>query len=410
MAAREARVLTEDDEAENDRADRAAPAAGGNGAAAAGDDFVMVEADDNLQPLTTEQPQEREEREEEDRLTEAEGGTRPLIEAEQDGDRPSRPKRERNAARRQAAARKDAEIAALAAQNVELQNQLQQLGTTVNGRFQQLDKHQRDQAIYTVGQQIEEQTQIAAKARRDMAQAMADGDQEKLFVALDARDKAIMTGQQLVVRKNLLETGNPTGERQNGGGRGDGRAAGEDDQRRTVQPPPARRVSPEENRYVKVFQAQHPWINTQEGASDGRVALALDQQVSDDGFTPDTQDYWDELEDRMRRVMPHRFDDADERPARQQERQRDEGRRAAPRQQATQPQRRGPAVGGGSERPVGVPKNGVLVNADRKNAMIEAGILASDGKTIQNREKYNRVMRSYQQFDSANAPSGGVRQ
>jgi hypothetical protein len=46
------------------------------------------------------------------------------------------------------------------------------------------------------------------------------------------------------------------------------------------------------------------------------VALTIDQALAEEGWDPKSPDYWDELDNRLQRYLPHRYtDNAGEKPA-----------------------------------------------------------------------------------------------
>ena len=50
---------------------------------------------------------------------------------------------------------------------------------------------------------------------------------------------------------------------------------------------------------------------------DSRVALAIDQAMGEEGWNPRTAEYWEELDNRLQKYLPHRYTEvADEKPSR----------------------------------------------------------------------------------------------
>ena len=50
---------------------------------------------------------------------------------------------------------------------------------------------------------------------------------------------------------------------------------------------------------------------------DSKVALAIDQAMGEEGYDPRNPDYWEELDNRLQRYLPHRYTgEANERPTR----------------------------------------------------------------------------------------------
>lgn len=122
--------------------------------------------------------------------------------------------------------------------------------------------------------------------------------------------------------------------------------------RRQTQPSP----DPAVRSYGNEFLRRNAWINLQGGDEDSEIALALDKALTAQGRDPKSQDYWDELEDKLRDRLPHRYrNDGDE----------------------AQPKRRGPPVGGrGETRSSGtrLGPNQVRITPERKKALQELGV------------------------------------
>lgn len=59
--------------------------------------------------------------------------------------------------------------------------------------------------------------------------------------------------------------------------------------------------------FAKGFSDSHPWYDSTARDQDSKVVLAIDTQVMNEGFNPNTQAYWDELSRRVKKYLPHRF-------------------------------------------------------------------------------------------------------
>lgn len=60
-------------------------------------------------------------------------------------------------------------------------------------------------------------------------------------------------------------------------------------------------------RYATQWMAENDWYDPQGGDADSRVALTIDQQMAEEGWSPTSQEYWDELDNRLQRYLPHRY-------------------------------------------------------------------------------------------------------
>ncbi len=183
-------------------------------------------------------------------------------------------------------------------------------------------------------------------------------------------------------------------------GQADGGRQVNDDRRAPQRPP---ELSPQARNRMEDFFEKHSWID-RTNARDPitAVVLGIDLLVANQGLRPESQEYWDTVEDMMAaspKLRPFMDDDRQDDPP--PRRDANGGRQ----QQA--PIRRGPAVGGGSERGAGAPParpgvQQVFLSPGRRQAMIAAGTLGSDGKTVQNREKFDRQMKQFAAYDAEN--------
>lgn len=158
--------------------------------------------------------------------------------------------------------------------------------------------------------------------------------------------------------------------------------------KRTAPPP---RVDPEIVAQAGEWASRHEWYDPNLRNPDSRVVKALEDALANEGrLDPRSQEYWDELDRRAKKYMPHRYgnghrnvrDDDDDRDD-QEDQEREDVR--------TERRPRGPQVRvGGRER--SLRKNEVYISAERKEAMIQAG--AWDDPVL--RERY---LKQYQKYD-----------
>ena len=147
---------------------------------------------------------------------------------------------------------------------------------------------------------------------------------------------------------------------------------------------PQQQVDPEIQARAREWSAGHDWYDTNLRTADSRVAHAIETDLGNDGrYDPRRPEYWDELDRRLKKYLPHRYNGSHTRD--DDEEDDDE------REDTTERRPRGPQVRvGGRERPLR--KNEVYISADRKEAMMEAGVW-DDPKL---RERY---LKQYQKFD-----------
>jgi hypothetical protein len=79
---------------------------------------------------------------------------------------------------------------------------------------------------------------------------------------------------------------------------------------RTIQAP-----DPQLQRHANNWMANNPWYDPNGKDPDSRRALNEDSILAEEGYDPKTAEYWQELDRRLQRVVPHRYtEDADEKP------------------------------------------------------------------------------------------------
>lgn len=75
----------------------------------------------------------------------------------------------------------------------------------------------------------------------------------------------------------------------------------------TQQSPTQTAVDPVLQRNAKEWMSRNPWYNPADNNPDVKVALTIDQALAEEGWDPRTSDYWDELDNRLQRYLPHRY-------------------------------------------------------------------------------------------------------
>lgn len=141
--------------------------------------------------------------------------------------------------------------------------------------------------------------------------------------------------------------------------------------------------------HVREFAKDKPWFNFNRADPDNAVVLALDTQVAGEGFSPNTAEYWAELDRRVRERLPHKFgsnsgsrqDDADDEDEPTQRRARG-----------------GPPVGAGRTHVPETTRTQVYISPERKQAMIDAGVW--DDPVLR-----QRYVKRYAEWDRDNKPA-----
>jgi|HubBroStandDraft_1064217.scaffolds.fasta_scaffold97529_2 hypothetical protein len=272
-------------------------------------------------------------------------------------------------------------------ENRELKSQIAELHertVAFEPRLSEIDQSQRGAALREIDRGIEVANSRVVNAELRLKDAIASGDGELHVAALRERDAAQRALFQFENDKQRVQAVQPRPQQ--------------------FQPQPnlqAQFQAPLPSNVqarVNEFQAENPWYNPDGRDIDSRIILDIDREVAAEGFLPNTDDYWDEIRDRAARYMPHRFAAEEPTPqARPQERRP----MPAPRQQIA-PERRGPAVAGGGQRPSTPNPNHVRMIPGRKEILIEVGALLPDGRTPADKQKLQRYLKQFRDYDLEN--------
>ncbi len=233
-------------------------------------------------------------------------------------------------------------------------------------RIQQLEQHVaelttalRGQMVGTAANTLETLDNQFAQVRAQFqaaenrhATAIANGDGPLATQALADRDAAVEQARRIEVRRAQLADNVQRHQ-----------AA---PQRQPV-PQQIPAVDPELASHAVRFMKDKPWYNLNGQDRDSVLVSSLDVALTSEGLDPRDQEYWDELDARVREALPHRF----------------EGANGA---------RRGPPVRGGGASGRSTPAAPNPLTPHRIEAMKQAGIWDDD-------EKRERMIQRYREFD-----------
>lgn len=181
--------------------------------------------------------------------------------------------------------------------------------------------HQGD--LNNLDQEIAKTSQEADMAERVIAKAIESGNGEDVTKAMRFRDQAIAKFNHLSQVKQQAQA--PVQQQRN-------------------------TVDDATMAHAREFLEDNSWYDPKGNDEDSAIVLAIDQALSKDGFDPKTEDYWDELRDRVARRLPEHFEK--------------KGRVA----------RGGPTVGSSREHVPSSTRKEIYINPERKQALIDAGV------------------------------------
>ena len=65
-------------------------------------------------------------------------------------------------------------------------------------------------------------------------------------------------------------------------------------------------------RQIAAWMERNSWFDPERKDMDSKIAKQVDEQLHAEGWNPATSDYWDEMDNRLRRYLPHRYNDVHE--------------------------------------------------------------------------------------------------
>ena len=146
-----------------------------------------------------------------------------------------------------------------------------------------------------------------------------------------------------------------------------------------VQRPQQTQADPNVQRLAQRWIKRNPWFSNGNDP-DSRVAKKVDELLATQGFNPADPDYWDELDRRSQRELPHRYNDSND----------DDNRGVRrPRNVVGSSGREASAAYGGVNR------NQFVLSPDRVKAMKDAG-------AWDNPERKAKMIAEYRKFDREN--------
>lgn len=131
-------------------------------------------------------------------------------------------------------------------------------------------------------------------------------------------------------------------------------------------------IDPSIQKNAQDFVSRHPWYDVNGRTTESQIVLAIDQGLEREGYDPKTPEYWEELENRVKRRLPEKFTDTVKREA-----------------------KGGPAVGGKEQS--NSPSSGkktFKISAERKQALMDMGVW--DDPVLR-----NKYIKRYMEYDNA---------
>lgn len=143
---------------------------------------------------------------------------------------------------------------------------------------------------------------------------------------------------------------------------------------------------------AKRWLKKNNWFKTDLSDIDSRIVAQVEAQVrEEDEFDPGTKDYWDEVDKRASKYLPHRY--------KTKESEKDDDRDDNTKNEGGNGKSKGPFVSGSSREAAdgaSTKKIQIKISPERKRAMMEAGVWEDP-------EKRARMLKAYAKYDAENA-------
>ena len=172
--------------------------------------------------------------------------------------------------------------------DIRLQN-LQRQNQELLERLSVIEKKTHGSELATIDKAIEEQLTRIEFAKRKIKEATESMDGELLTSAQEMWYEARKKAEDLSSAKQRMVT---------------------PDRQQTIQTP-----DPMLQRYAASWMESNPWYDPRGTDEDSKIALVIDQKLAEEGWDPKTADYWEELDNRLQKRLPHRYTEyTDEKP------------------------------------------------------------------------------------------------
>jgi len=236
---------------------------------------------------------------------------------------------------------KDVRLQMLQRQNEEMANRLSQ----VERRTQGADMARLEKAI------DDEQVRVEYH-RMKLSEATSSGDGEAAVAAQEALYEARKKVDQLNHLKQQADR--PTNE--------------------------GPRIDPGVQRQAAQWIDRNDWYKPDLSDTDSRIAKLIDEDLVKEGWNPGTSDYWDELDNRLQKRLPHRYNESSDRR---------ESPNRTPRNTVGSSGREASAAYGGTNRTF-------TLTAEQVRAMKDAGMWENPEKRAKMIKRYAEQARNTQ--------------
>jgi hypothetical protein len=235
--------------------------------------------------------------------------------------------------------------------------QLQRENEEFKRRLGQLERNTKSEQITRIEKSIEDAQVRLEYAKMKLAEAAQNGDGQAMVEAQTLWQNAQEEERQLKAMKHQA-----------------------DQELRRPQQGDADLPDPTVQRLAAQWMRRNKWYNPSATDPDSRIAKKIDEVMVTQGWNPTDPDYWDELDSRLQRELPHRYNDSNDNESRDVRR---------PRNVVGSAGREASAAYGGTNR------NQFVLSPERVKAMKEAG-------AWDNPERKKRMIAEFISYDRNN--------
>ena len=212
-------------------------------------------------------------------------------------------------------------------------NFLRQRNEELEKRMYAVEKTTVENTLSNLDVRLNEKIAEVRAAERIMGQAIEAGNGEDAAKALRIRDEAMKQAQQLQVMKHKQTQAV-----------------------QQIQEAPSA-PDPEVTSYAQDWISRNKWYDPKAKTQESKIVLAIDQTLVEEGYNPKSEEYWQELDKRVAKHLPHIKGGGND----------DDGGN-------TRQGRKGPMVGSTRDQAPPSSRQQVYISPERKQAMIDAGV------------------------------------
>ena len=235
--------------------------------------------------------------------------------------------------------------------------QLQRENEEFKRRLGQLERNTKSEHLVRIDKGIEDAQTRLEYAKMKLAEATQNGDGEAMVEAQTMWQAAQEEARNLHTLRQQA-----------------------DQELRRPQEDTSEMPDPTVQRLAAQWMRKNKWYNPAATDPDSRIAKKIDEVMSTQGWNPTDPDYWEELDSRLQRELPHRYNDSNDTDTRDVRR---------PRNVVGSAGREASAAYGGSNR------TQFVLSPERVKAMKEVG-------AWDNPERKARMVKQFIEFDRNN--------